>query len=106
MTDRNTVLKFAHLSRGRITDPRTLEIIEEEQRARKAYVDKIQAEQERRNAELAARMAAVGGRRLMVAPRYAKVAVDVGIVRASPGAGLTPAEPHPGRPPPGPPWCG
>ena len=72
MTDRNTVLKFAHLSRGRITDPRTLEIIEEEQRARKAYVDKIQAEQERRNAELAARMAAVGGRRLMVAPRYAQ----------------------------------
>ena len=72
MTDRNTVLKFAHLSCGRITDPRTLEIIEEEQRARKAYVDKIQAEQERRNAELAARMAAVGGRRLMVAPRYAK----------------------------------
>ena len=75
MTDRNTVLKFAHLSRGRITDPRTLEIIEEEQRARKAYVDKIQAEQDQRNTELAARMAAVGGRRLMVAPRYAKRSV-------------------------------
>ena len=72
MTDRNTVLKFAHLSRGRITDPRTLEIIEEEQRARKAYVDKIQAEQERRNAEARGTDGCCRRRRRMVAPRYAK----------------------------------
>ena len=72
MVDRKFVLKWAHLGRGR---PRPLEhrkIIEEERRAFEAHVDEIYAEQEQCNTELAARMAAVSGRRLMVAPRYAK----------------------------------
>jgi hypothetical protein len=70
MTDRNFVLRWAHLGLGR--NPRHRQIIEEERRAFEAHVADIQAEQEQCNTELAARMAAVGGRRLMVAPRYAK----------------------------------
>ena len=73
MADRSFLLKWAHLTRGRrISDPRIREIIEAERRAFNAHVAEIQAEQEQCNTELAARMAGVGGRRLMVAPRYAK----------------------------------
>ena len=72
MADRNFVLKWAHLGRGRNRDPRHREIIEEERRAFEAHVAEIQAEQEQCNTELAARMAALSGRRLTAAPRYAK----------------------------------
>jgi len=72
MVDRNFVFKWAHLGRGRPRPPEHRKIIEEERRAFEAHVDEIYAEQEQCNTELAARMAGVGGRRLMVAPRYAK----------------------------------
>ena len=72
MVDRNFVLKWAHLGRGSPRPPEHRKIIEEERRAFEAHVDEIYAEQEQCNTELAARMAGVGGRRLMVAPRYAK----------------------------------
>jgi hypothetical protein len=72
MVDRKFVLKWAHLGRGRPRPPEHRKIIEEERRAFKAHVDEIYAEQEQCNTKLAARMAAVSGRRLMVVPRYAK----------------------------------
>jgi hypothetical protein len=50
MTDRDFVLKWAHLGRGRYRDPRHREIIEAERRAFEAHVDEIYAEQERKNA--------------------------------------------------------
>ena len=53
MTDRNFVLRWAHLGLGR--NPRHRQIIEEERRAFEAHVAKIQAEQEQKNAALAAR---------------------------------------------------
>ena len=72
MVDRKTVLKWAHLGRGRPRPPEHRKIIEEERRAFEAHVDEIYAEQEQCNTKLAARMAAVSSRRLMVVPRYAK----------------------------------
>ena len=53
MADRNFVLKWAHLGLGR--NPLHRKIIEEEQRAFEAHVAEIQAEQEEKNAALAAR---------------------------------------------------
>ncbi len=76
MTDRNTVLKFAHLSRDRIRDPRILKIIEEQRRINEALIAEWQAEQEVKNAELAARP--VKHTRLTLASRYVK-----GIARRS-----------------------
>ncbi len=64
MVDRNFVLKWAHLRRGRYRDPRHRKIIEAERRDFEAHVAEIQAEQEQKNAALAARVASVGGRRL------------------------------------------
>ena len=68
MTDRNFVLRWAHLGLGR--NPRHRQIIEEERRAFEAHVAEIQAEQEQKNAALAARK--TSSARLGVAPRYAK----------------------------------
>ena len=70
MTDRNFVLRWAHLGLGR--NPRHREIIEEQRRAFEAHVAEIQAEQEQKNAALAARKASRNPTRLAVAPRYAK----------------------------------
>ena len=67
MTDRNFVLRWAHLGLGR--NPRQRQIIEEERRAFEAHVADIQAEQEQKNAALAAR--ATDPTRLGLAPRYA-----------------------------------
>ena len=50
MADRNFVLKWAHLGRGRYRDPRHREIIEAEQRDFEAHVAEIQAGQEQKNA--------------------------------------------------------
>ena len=73
MTDRNVVLKWAHLGRGRPRPLRHRELLEEEKRIFDAHVGEIQAEQEQKNARLAERKARSGGRRLVVvAPRYAK----------------------------------
>ena len=47
MTDRNFVLRWAHLGLGR--NPRQRQIIEEERRALEAHVADIQAEQEQKN---------------------------------------------------------
>jgi hypothetical protein len=69
MTDRNFVLKWAHLGRGRPRPPEHRKIIEEERRAFEAHVDEIYAEQEQKNADLAART--TNPTRLGVAPRYA-----------------------------------
>jgi hypothetical protein len=52
MTDRNFVLRWAHLGLGR--NPRHRQIIDEERRAFEAHVAEIQAEQEAKNATLAA----------------------------------------------------
>ena len=68
MTDRNFVLRWAHLGLGR--NPRHRQIIDEERRAFEAHVAEIQAEQEAKNATLAAR--ATNSTQLEVAPRYAK----------------------------------
>ena len=69
--DRDYVLRWAHLGLGR--NPRHREIIEEQRRSFEANVADIQAEQEEKNAELAARKARSGNSmRLAVAPRYAK----------------------------------
>lgn len=68
MTDRNSVLKWAHLSRGRIRDPRILTIIEDQRRFHDAHVAEIWAEQEEENTALAARP--VNPTRLTLAPRY------------------------------------
>ena len=68
MADRNFVLKWAHLGLGR--NPRHRKIIEEEQRAFEAHVAEIQAEQEEKNAALAARV--TNATRLTLAPRYTK----------------------------------
>jgi hypothetical protein len=71
MTDRNFVLRWAHLGLGR--NPRHREIIEEQRRSFEANVADIQAEQEQKSAELAARKASSSrNMRLAVAPRYAK----------------------------------
>lgn len=67
MTDRNFVLRWAHLGLGR--NPRHREIIEEQRRAFEAHVAEIQAEQEQKNAALTAR--ATNPTRLAVA-RYAR----------------------------------
>jgi len=73
MTDRNVVLKWAHLGRGRPRPLRHREIPEEEKRIFDAHVAKIWAEQEQKNAALAERKARAGGRRLLVVThRYAK----------------------------------
>ena len=73
MTDRNVVLKWAHLGRGRPRPLRHREILEEEKRVFDAHVAKIWAEQEQKNAVLAERKARAGGRRLLVVThRYAK----------------------------------
>jgi hypothetical protein len=50
MTDRNFVLRWAHLGLGR--NPRYRHIIDEERHARDANIAEIQAEQEQRNAAL------------------------------------------------------
>jgi hypothetical protein len=50
MTDRNFILKRAHLGLGR--NPRYRHIIDEERHARDAHIAEIQAEQEQRNAAL------------------------------------------------------
>ena len=50
MTDRNFVLRWAHLGLGR--NPRYRHIIEEQRRISEEYVKEIRAEQEVRNAEL------------------------------------------------------
>lgn len=68
MVDRNFVLRWAHLGRGR--NPRHRKIIEEERRAFEAHVAEIAAEQEQKNAALAARVATFSTR-LTLAPRYA-----------------------------------
>ena len=70
MVDRNFVLKWAHLGRGRPRPPEHRKIIEEQRRAFEAHVDEIYAEQEQKNAVLAARK--TSSARLGVAPRYAK----------------------------------
>ena len=71
MADRDFVLRWAHLTRGRrISDPRIREIIEAERRAFDAHVAEIQAEQVQKNTVLAARMATFTTR-LTLAPRYA-----------------------------------
>lgn len=71
MVDRDFVLKWAHLTRGRrIRDPRIRKIIEDNRRAFDARVAEIKAEQERKNAELAARP--INPTRLTLDPRYAK----------------------------------
>jgi len=53
MVDRNFVLKWAHLGRGRPRPPEHRKIIEEERRAFDAHVAEIQAEQEQKNTVLA-----------------------------------------------------
>ena len=68
MVDRDFVLKWAHLNRR--PNPRDRKIIEENRRAFEPHVAEIQAEQERKNAALAAR--ATDPTRLAVAPRDAK----------------------------------
>ena len=68
MVDRDFVLKWAHLGLGR--NPRHRKIIEEQRRIHEALVAEWQAEQERKNAVLAARV--VPNTRLTVVPRYAK----------------------------------
>jgi hypothetical protein len=70
MTDRNFVLKWAHLGRGRPRPLQHREILEEEKRIFDAHVAEIWAEQEEKNAALAAR--ATDHTRLEVAPRYAE----------------------------------
>ncbi len=50
MTDRNFVLKWAHLGLGR--NPRWRRIIEENRAALGAHIAEIQAEQEQRNTAL------------------------------------------------------
>ena len=50
MTDRKTVLKFAHLGRGCPLGGRHREILDEQRRAFEAHVSEIQAEHERLNA--------------------------------------------------------
>jgi hypothetical protein len=70
MVDRNFVLKWAHLGRGRPRPPEHRKIIEEERRAFDAHVAEIQAEQEQKNIALAARVVTFTTR-LTVAPRYA-----------------------------------
>jgi hypothetical protein len=50
MTDRNFVLKWAHMGLGK--NPRYRGIIDEERRALDAHIAEIQAEQEQRNAAL------------------------------------------------------
>lgn len=54
MTDRNIVLNWAHLGRGRPRPLRHREILEEERRIFDAHVAEIWAEQEEKNAALAA----------------------------------------------------
>lgn len=70
MVDRNFALRWAHLGRGRGRNPRHRQIIEEERLAFEAHVAEIQAEQEQKNAALAARVATFSTR-LTLAPRYA-----------------------------------
>ena len=71
MTDRNFVLRWAHLGLGR--NPRHRQIIEEQRRAFEAHVADIQAEQEQHSAALASRMVlSFRGRYLTLAPRYAR----------------------------------
>ena len=71
MTDRNFVLRWAHLGLGR--NPQHREISEEQRRAFEAHVADIQAEQGQKSAELAARKASsINSMRLAVSPRYAK----------------------------------
>jgi hypothetical protein len=68
MVDRDFVLKWAHLNRN--PNPRDRQIIEEQRRVNEALIAEWQAEQERKNAALAARP--VSHTRLTVAPRYAQ----------------------------------
>ena len=68
MTDRDFILKWAHLGLGR--NPQYRKVIEENRRAFDARVADIQTEQEQKNAALAART--TDATRLAVAPRYAK----------------------------------
>ena len=68
MVDKNFVLKWAHLNRN--PNPRDREIIEEQRRVNEALIAEWQAEQERKNAELAARP--INPTRLTLDPRYAK----------------------------------
>ena len=54
MADRNTVLKFAHLSRGRIRDPRILKIIEEQRRVNEALIAEWQCQRQSKTDQLSA----------------------------------------------------
>ena len=68
VVDRNFVLRWAHLGLGR--NPRHRKVIESERRDFEAHVAQIQAEQEQKNAALAARVATFRTR-LTLAPPYA-----------------------------------
>ena len=74
MTDRNFVLRWAHLGLGR--NPQHREISEEQRRAFEAHVADIQAEQGQKSAELAARKrvpsTACGLRFPLVTPRASR----------------------------------
>jgi len=61
------VIRYAHLGSGR--NPRNREILERNRQVAQHHIAEIQAEQEQKNAELAAR--ATNGTRLQVASRYA-----------------------------------
>ena len=65
MTDRETILKWAHLNRR--PTGRAREIIENQRRALQKHVEQIWAEQELRNAALPR----AAGPPLEIAPRYA-----------------------------------
>ena len=69
MTDRKTVLKWAHLGLGKTGRQR--EIVEDERRAQEAAVKEIWQEQEQRNVTLRAQQASRDGPRLRVAAQYA-----------------------------------
>ena len=93
MTDRNFVLKRAHRGLGR--NPRHREVIGEEKRAFEAHVAEIEAEQEEKNAALAARK--TNPTHLAVAPRYAAERRRRSkVARATPPTAMTstPSAPH------------
>ena len=60
------VIRYAHLGSGR--NPRNREILERNRQVAQRHIEEIQAEQERKNAELRQRSY---GPPLCIAPRYA-----------------------------------